>query len=135
MSVYVNFSKGASKSESLINYTVARIKNSIRLTSVDAFIEFSKDQNGSHQIYCKLEIDKQTIYEVINYSIDFYSALDLMIEHLHQFFYENGDLYRNFQQSASAVVEPVTYLFDEYDNLPIDADDLIKYESARQKVS
>lgn len=134
MSVYVNFRKGSRTSEALANYTVAKIQNAIKLTNVDAVINFSRKHN-SYEMHCSLTIDGKSIFEVSNLSIDFFSALALTVEQLERFFYENGNLYRNFQKQANTEVEPVTFLFDESHKSSIDADDLIKYEYARQKVS
>lgn len=126
-------------SEALINYAETKITQKIEKYStkpIEAHVTFSVEGH-EHKAHCGVTGGDGFNFQVDSASADMYGSVDLLLSKLEtQLKKQKEKLKQHKRPKTLKQLELVEYVAkDDCDNIPIDADDLIKFERAKAKVS
>lgn len=126
-------------SEALVEYAENKITQKIEKYStkpIEAHVTFSVE-GQEQKVHCGVTGGDGFNFQVDASSVDMYGSVDLLLDKLEvQLKRQKEKLKKHKRPKTLKQLELVEYVAkDDCDSIPVDADDLIKYEKAKAKVS
>ena len=126
--------KHMKSSDSLIEYAEPKIRLKIeKLVSkpIEAHITFSVDGH-THLAHCNVVGGEGLHCQVEASSPDMYASLDLMLDKLEGQLKKQKEKLKNHKHQHNVKDLPIKETEDDWEAVPVDAADLLKYEKAKE---